>query len=360
MHIDYLSIENLRNIRSAELSPSRCLNILVGKNGAGKTTLLESIYLLARARSFRQQTRARLVNQDAQRLNLFARIETSDKTRHQIGLQQSANRIEIRKDGENLRKRSILAKTLPLTIITPNIQRVLEEDPENRRRLLNWGMFHVEHEYGDLANRYRKTLLQRNKALRGSTEQLKVWDRQIAELGTEIHQRMIGYTKLWNDTICEISETLQLDKPIKLELKTGWRDELTLYEAMEKNLERDKERGFTSCGPHRSDIKIMHNGIPAKNNFSRGEAKIAAVVMILSQTLMTKMNSGESPVMLVDDLHSELDAESYEMVLTLIANQKLQSFVTTLSLDSSLEISGAEESIVFHVEHGCVKGTNLC
>ncbi|MEW8374320.1 MAG: DNA replication/repair protein RecF [Candidatus Thiodiazotropha sp.] len=354
MYIDYLSIENLRNIRSAELSPNKKLNLIAGKNGAGKTTLLESIYLLARARSFRHTARGRLINHKAEQLNLFARLENAAKTRHQIGLQQQSAKTLIRKDGENLKKLSHLAKTLPLTVITPNIQRIVEEDPKHRRRLINWGLFHVEHEYADLANRYRKALLQRNNALRCSAEQLKVWDRQLVSLGMEMHQRMVEYTSVWNKTLYDLVASLQLIKPISLEIKQGWKEEISLSDAIERNLKLDKERGFTSCGPHRSDLKIVQNGASVKNHFSRGEAKIAAVLMLLSQTLITQERTGESPVLLVDDLHAELDAERYKGLLSLITRQDLQSFITTLNRESVYTLVGEGDCSVFHVEHGCV------
>ncbi|MES9992570.1 MAG: DNA replication/repair protein RecF [Candidatus Thiodiazotropha sp.] len=355
MHIDYLSIENLRNIKFAELSPNRNINIVVGKNGAGKTSILESIYLLARARSFRQKTRGRLINEKADKLNLFARLETSDNTKHKIGLEQRSNQITIRKDGENLQKLSFLAKALPLTIITPNIQRVVEEEPEHRRRMINWGMFHVEHGYGDLVRNYKKALLQRNNALRGSRDQIKVWDGQIIDLGSAIHQRMLAYTSQWNESLSQMVDSLDMIKPITLELKKGWKENLTFSEALERNLKLDQERGFSSCGPHRSDIRILQNGVSVKHQFSRGEAKIVAVLMLLSQTRITQLSTGESPVLLVDDLHSELDSERYEKIVSLIYGQGLQSFITTLNRGNLENIPDAGDCTMFHVEHGCLK-----
>lgn len=355
MHIKEITIENLRNIKFAKISPNQKINFIVGDNGAGKTSILESIYLLARARSFRQKKSGRLINDDEDQLNLFARIETTNKTKHQIGFQLKTNQTTIRIDGENLKKLSTLAQSLPLTIITPNIQRLIEEDPTQRRRLLNWGMFHVEHEYGELANRYRKALVQRNNALRSSVAQLKVWDDQLIDLGSKIHQKMVDYTIMWNQTFNEMLAELALIEPISLLLRQGWREELSLQEAMERNLRVDQERGFTSSGPHRSDLRIMQHGKPIKNMFSRGEAKIAAVLMLLSQTAITERKTGESPVLLVDDLHSELDSARYRGLISLISKQRLQSFITTLQIDRS-EIPIEDDACrVFHVEHGQVR-----
>ncbi|MFI0413654.1 MAG: DNA replication/repair protein RecF [Candidatus Thiodiazotropha sp.] len=353
MHIEKIKIENLRNIANAELSPHKKINVIVGCNGAGKTTLLESIYLLARARSFRQLKTGRLIREGEEQLNLFTSfLKTATNNRHHIGLQKTVSETVIRKDGANLKKRSDLAKSLPLTIITPNIQRIIEDDPNNRRRLLNWGMFHVEHEYAFLVNSYKKTLIQRNNALRGSKEQIKVWDSQLIQLGNEIDRRMLEYTKIWNQTLNTLIKVTDLIKPISLKVKQGWKEECSFAEALDSNSKIDTERGFTSCGPHRSDLKILQDGKPIKNIFSRGEAKIAAAIMLLSQTKILEDRTGESPVLLVDDLHSELDNERYANLLKLIEAMKVQSFVTTLDSDRSENLLSADAFQLFHVEHG--------
>ncbi|PVV05547.1 MAG: DNA replication/repair protein RecF [gamma proteobacterium symbiont of Ctena orbiculata] len=352
MHIEQIKIENLRNIEHAEISPNKKLNIITGNNGAGKTTLLESIYLLARARSFRQQKRGQLLKEGKDHLNLFTTLKSMDRSRHQIGLQKTVKETVIRKDGEQLKKLSDLAKTIPLTIITPNIQRIIEEDPKHRRRLINWGMFHVEHEYGDLANRYKKVLVQRNKALRGSIEQIKVWDRQLIDLGEEIDRRMRAYTDVWNQNLQEIVDSTDLIPPISIELKQGWKEQSSLAEALDRSSRMDRERGFTSCGPQRSDLRVLQEGRNIRNIFSRGETKITAIILLLAQTKIIGQRRGENPVLLVDDLHSELDSDHYNRLLSLIINQNLQSFITSLNFQPSKDFKKPGVCGMFHVEHG--------
>jgi DNA replication and repair protein RecF len=359
LRIERIKIENLRNIDYADISPHKKINIIIGNNGAGKTTLLESIYLLARAKSFRQKRTGHLIKEGTERLNLFATLKTVTNARHQIGLQKSSNRTEIKKDGAPLNKLSELAKTIPLTIITPNIQHIIEDDPKQRRRLLNWGLFHVEHDYGALAYRYKKTLIQRNNALRGSTDQLKVWDKQLVQIGGELDKRMSNYCEKWNISLNTLIETTQLVEPISLHLKRGWREEETLLEALERTYKLDRERGYTSCGPHRSDIKLVQKGKQIKSIFSRGEAKITAVLMLLSQINILSERSGELPLLLADDLHSELDTNSYFRLLKLIDDLKLQSFITTLDLMKSQCELTADAYQLFHVEHGEVSNVKL-
>jgi DNA replication and repair protein RecF len=350
--IEKLKIENLRNISYADITPHKKINIILGSNGAGKTTLLESIYILARARSFRQYNTSSLIQENREQLNLFSQLQTSTNQRNRIGLQKSKKKTEIRKDGNSLRKLSELAKTIPLIFITPNIQRVIEEKPEHRRRLLNWGLFHVEHTYGDLAYRYKKILLQRNNSLRGSKEQIHVWDRQLIQIGEELDQMMEKYSVIWNQALQHMIETTQISKPISLTLKKGWKDGETFEAALERCSKVDRERGFTSCGPHRSDLRLLHDGNQIRGIFSRGEAKVTAIIMLLSQTKLISELTGECPILLADDLHSELDKRRYDALLNLIDAMNLQSFITTLSFDSKETILSPDAYQVFHVEHG--------
>jgi DNA replication and repair protein RecF len=354
LQIERIRIENLRNIAYADVSPHKKLNIIFGSNGAGKTTLLESIYLLARARSFRQKKTGRLIREGSEKLNLFTIIQTETNIRHKIGLQKNSKCTTIKKDGETIKKLSKLAKSIPLTIITPNIQRIIEEDPQQRRRLLNWGLFHVEPKYGDLANRYKKILLQRNNALRGSAEQLNVWNKQLVNIGEEIDRIMVEYCEKWNKTLNGLVDNTQLIEPISLYLKKGWREEETFIEALDRTGKIDRERGFTSCGPHRSDIKLIQNEKQIKNVFSRGEAKITAILLLLSQTKMLLEYSGELPILLADDMHAELDNNRYNAIIALIEELQLQSFISTLDFCQDRCDMDSESYQLFHVEHGVI------
>jgi DNA replication and repair protein RecF len=352
LHIKSVKIENLRNITHAELVPHKGLNIIVGNNGAGKTSLLESIYLLARARSFRQKKSGKLINEKAEKLILFAQLLSEDNRVHSIGLEKTTTKTEIRKDGKNLKKLSELAKSIPLTIITPNLQRIIEEEPQNRRRLINWGLFHVEHDYAELANKYKKILMQRNKALRFSHEQIKVWDKQLIPIGNEIFRLMDQYTTSWNCLITELINITRIVKPLSFELIPGWKHDESFADSLERNLILDKERGYTSSGPHRADLRILHNGKLAKNIFSRGEAKLAAILMLLSQMKLLAISNCEKPILLADDLKSELDINSYTMIIDLIQSLDVQCFVTNLECHKTNSTLSDDSYRLFHVEHG--------
>ncbi|MCU7929745.1 MAG: DNA replication and repair protein RecF [Candidatus Thiodiazotropha sp. (ex Codakia rugifera)] len=354
MQIEFLSIENLRNVIKAELEPSSSVNLITGKNGAGKTTLLESIYLLARARSFRQSQNVNLIRKEEELLNIYLKIKNSIGITHRIGLQKKSRTTQVRKDGCNITRLSDLAKSLPITVITSNIQRIIEDEPKHRRRLLNWGLFHVEHDFGNLANRYKKVLQQRNYALRKSSKQISVWDKQLATLGTEINRKMVDYVNDWNAELTRIVQNTAITKSIRMEVRPGWKDGLTLFEAIDANKKLDIERGFTSCGPHRSDLRFMEGSDLIKNRSSRGQMKTVAILMILSQANLQKTKTEETPILLIDDLHSELDKESYLSLLTTISSSHMQSFITALDYNEEHKIIERSHGKLFHVEHGSV------
>ncbi|MCG7929706.1 MAG: DNA replication/repair protein RecF [Candidatus Thiodiazotropha lotti] len=351
MHLQRLKIQNLRNISNAEIFPSDNLNIITGANGAGKTTLLESIYLLARTRSFRQSQNRTLIKSGEEALTIFSELQSEAGTKYRIGLSKKKEGTTVHKDRKKITKLSELAKSLPLTIITPNIQRIVEEGPVHRRKLLNWGMFHVEPFYAQLAQRYNQTISQRNRALSGNRDDLKVWTRQLVELGDQLNQLQKNYLEDWNHALTELSATQDSGYRCRLELYSGWRKGTSFEEALDELTRTDRERGFTSAGPHRLDVKIYVDQRGVKNYFSRGQNKLLALNLMLAQTMLLQIKKEEKPILLVDDLQSELDQDRCLQVLQTISDLKIQTFITDLtkSIGDSIE---EDKYKMFHVEHG--------
>ncbi|MCU7861511.1 MAG: hypothetical protein KZQ86_17150, partial [Candidatus Thiodiazotropha sp. (ex Lucinoma kastoroae)] len=195
---------------------------------------------------------------------------------------------------------------------------------------------------------------QRNNALRKSEKQIIVWDKQVATLGSEINQKMVNYVNEWNTALSIIINHTGIIKPIRLEVRSGWRDGLSLFEAINANKIIDIQRGFTSCGPHRSDLRILEGSELLKNRLSRGQMKLTAILMILGQAAIQSNNTGELPILLGDDLHSELDVDSYQSLLNMISKIGMQSFITALDDREEQKIIERCRGKLFHVEHGSV------
>ncbi|MCG8082281.1 MAG: DNA replication/repair protein RecF [Candidatus Thiodiazotropha taylori] len=351
MDLQRLKIQNLRNISDAEIFPSDKLNIITGANGAGKTTFLEAIYLLARTRSFRQSQNRTLIKSGEESLTIFSELNAESGTMYRIGLSKSREGTTVHKDRKKITKLSELARSLPLTIITPNIQRIVEEGPVHRRKLLNWGMFHVEPFYAQLAQRYNQTISQRNRALSGNREDLKVWTRQLVELGNQLNQLQQTYLEDWNQSITELTESQENGYRCRLELYSGWRKGVSFAQALDELTQTDRDRGFTSAGPHRLDVKINVDQRGVKNYFSRGQNKLLALNLMLAQTKLLQSKQQERPILLVDDIQSELDQERYFQVLQTISDLQIQTFITDLKKDIG-DAFEKDQFKMFHVEHG--------
>ncbi|ODB93445.1 hypothetical protein A3194_01770 [Candidatus Thiodiazotropha endoloripes] len=351
MHLQRLKIQNLRNISDAEIFPSENLNIITGANGAGKTTLLESIYLLARTRSFRQSQNRTLIKTGEPSLTIFSELQSQSGTKYRIGLSKSREGTTVHKDRKKITKLSELAKSIPLTIITPNIQRLVEEGPVHRRKLLNWGMFHVEPFYAQLAQRYNQTIAQRNRALSGNRDDLKVWTSQLVDLGNQLNRLQRDYLKEWNKGIAELFASQQSGYHCRLELYNGWRKGVSFEDALDELTQTDRERGFTSAGPHRLDVRIVVDERGVKNYFSRGQNKLLALNLMLAQTKLLQTKQQERPILLVDDIQSELDHSHYLQVLKAMADLNIQTFITDLT-KNICETFEKDEFKMFHVEHG--------
>ena len=324
--------------------------MLFGGNGAGKTSVLESMVVLSRGRSFRTKQASELIGPVAGSFRLFAEaINNSEKT-HRLGLERSGKHWRARLDGNDVSQLSQLTRGLPLVLMEPNSHLLVSGPPEVRRKYLDWGMFHVEHEFLDTWRRFSKILKQRNAALRFRQEDvLDSIDRVFSELGTRLGQ----LRRMHSNAISEKVQVLLTElgsglADIRLEYRDGWAKE-SLAESLAASREGDLDRGSTGSGPHRADIALFHKDVYARSVLSRGEQKLLSAALLLSQAdILSKQ--GEKPVILLDDLASEFDKHHYESVLSKAHESGGQVWVSGTRKHSI----GIEHKL-FHVEHGAVK-----
>jgi DNA replication and repair protein RecF len=334
------------------MKPNYGVNYIIGNNGAGKTTILEAIYLLARARPIQPIRNRGLITHDQNQLVIYSEIKRDNQTNGKIGLIKDKTITQVKSDGNLIKRVSDLAKKLPISIITPNIQRIIEEGPGHRRKLLNWGLFHVEQSYGSLLTKYNKLLRQRNCALTDQRPELDIWTQQLARIGEEIAVLHNRYVARWYSEIKELLKTTSINTEFEMRHYKGWQSNMSYEESLRSNQMSDQKRQFTNTGVHRMDIRLTSEGREIKNLLSRGQKKILASIMILAQAKMISCSLKETPILLIDDLHSELDTESYELLVSLLENLNMQTFITALSKQSAF--NKKHNIKVFHVEHGCV------
>jgi DNA replication and repair protein RecF len=348
LRIDHLQVQNLRIFKSISFKPTKKINLISGPNGAGKTSLLEAIYLLARNRSFRTNNYASLINSHDKELIISATLVNDSGKGFQIGLKKSTNNTELHIAGEKQKRLSDQARMIPMSIITTSSNKLITEGPKNRRKFLNWGVFHVEPKYADLMSKYNKILLQRNNALRNQQKSYRAWDSQLIYYGKEIDTLRKKYLHYYQIEFARLAENFETLPGIQIRYTQGWNQNLEFSDALKDRDDLDLK--YTYSGPHRADIGFYVDSVKASEYLSNGQIKILSILLILSQLKLVKKITRETPILLIDDIQSELDRTNLIRVVQLLKKLNTQTFVTSIVRDIYLE--DALEDRMFHVEHG--------
>jgi DNA replication and repair protein RecF len=346
MRIQRLDIAGLRRFEAVSLAPGPALNLLTGPNGAGKTSVLEAMHLMAYGRSFRGRVRDGLLREGAPALEIFVEWqETGGRTR-KAGLRHTGQAWQGRLDGADVAHLGELCAALAVVTFEPGSHELVMGGAENRRRLLDWGLFHVEPDFLRLWRRYARSLKQRNALLKAGarTAELDVWEHELAESGEAINRSRETYLARWQPRFAAEADALAPALGAhRLDLQPGWRrDELSLADALLLARPRDLVTGFTSVGPHRADFRIGFMGLPGREALSRGQAKLTALALLLSQARLHAELAGEWPVIALDDLASELDRAHQARVVDDLVATGAQVFVTG---------TDAPEALLAHADH---------
>ncbi|GAB3746585.1 DNA replication/repair protein RecF [Lysobacter olei] len=378
MHVTRLDIHRLRRFDEVQLLPGPGLNLITGDNGAGKTSVLEALHLMAYGRSFRARVRDGLVRQGADATEVFVEWReraTSGATlssegdpltaaagfrTRRAGLRHSGRDWEGRLDGQSVSQLGDLCAALAVVSFEPGSHALITGAAENRRRYLDWGLFHVEHEFLPLWRRYARALRQRNALLkaRAGNDQLDAWDRELAQAGEPLGQYRQRYLEAIEPAVAQLASELAPGLGgVQLSYQPGWRrDEFALVDALLFCRERDRVAGYTSVGPHRADWRIEFGLVPGREALSRGQAKLAALATLLAQAEHHAAVRNDWPVIGLDDLASELDRHHQSRVLAWVASTGAQAFITGTETPAVLQ-APAEAVVRFHVEHGQVVRT---
>jgi len=355
MRVKTLSINNLRNIESTQIDLNPCLNCFIGDNGAGKTSLLEALAVLSKGRTFRSGQISSLIGPEAQNFQIVSMVESQAGDKHRLGMERGADYWTARHNGEDVTQLSELTKLLPYVLLAPGSHTLVSGPPDGRRKYLDWGVFHVEHAFLVLWRRYSRVLKQRNAALRQSNSMMvESLDPQFIQLGEQLHLARDKHANRLNEMLQQklplFNQTLD---GITLSYRKGWAGD-SLSEAIKLAGPRDMDRGLTGPGPHKADLYLALNGTPAKERLSRGEQKAMTAAMIMAQAQLI-CESGEKPVLMLDDLASELDAEHMGRVLKAGLDLGVQIWLTGTELTPAIDACDGSYT-VFHVEHGRVTG----
>ncbi|HAR79522.1 MAG TPA: DNA replication/repair protein RecF [Succinivibrionaceae bacterium] len=337
MNIKRLLVQNFRNINFLEFYPSPKFNLIYGPNGSGKTSLIEAITYLALGRSFRNIRYTHLINNKSNLFSLYSEVERDGSTKTDtIGLSRSKGKSAPLAININQEKKSRLidiADRICVQIIHPQGTDLITGTPEIRRSFIDWGTYYQFSEFKSTWIRYKRLLSQRNALLKQSADKsmIVIWDQVFAELSEKIAVLRQEYISALLPILEEKIHKFLPDFNFKFYISKGWDDGSDLLKLLTLNLEKDRVLGYTFYGCHRADLKIKYNQIPASEVLSRGQLKLLVCAMRLSQGALLKKQTGKDCIFLIDDISSELDSHSQELLFEDLSNSTSQVFITNIS-----------------------------
>ncbi|MEE3003114.1 MAG: DNA replication/repair protein RecF [Pseudomonadota bacterium] len=350
-----LQCSGFRNLKKLNLDFNHQFVIFHGENGSGKTSLLEALYFLSHAKSFRASSLKKLICHDSESFSLFSYLV--DGTRSiPLGIERDlSGKQKIRFDSESIPSIGAVAQSLPVQFLDTDAHRLLAGSPSNRRSFLDWGVFHVEHCFSDDWRSYQKVLKQRNHLLKlgCGDEYVEPWTRQLIEYGEKITAARSNYVFIFGETFSSLWKELMPLFPVpELGFFKGWRD-CSLEEALFSSMGQDRRYGYTTCGPHRFDLKIELDGRSVFDFFSQGQQKSLIYALKVAQGLFLKNSSKKDVVYLIDDLPAELDETRLGLVVEVLRSHAAQVFIT--SIDNKFDFRGLEfDSVLYPISGGSV------
>jgi len=356
-HLQQLTVRHLRNLEGAALSLDARHNVLYGRNGSGKTSVLEAVYMLGAAKSFRAKHLRQVVRRDERGLKLQASVIRSGQAPVTLAVEHSEGRTTLQANGSPVARASELAHYLPVLLVNTDSHHIVAGGPIQRRRLLDWGVFHVEHGYAAVLSRYQHALKQRNSALQAGPAAGvpgHIWNQELAQCAIAVDQARERYFTLWLPWVRHYLDGFLSQLPISVKYQRGWPEEEAYLQTLERAAGEDRRFGYTRYGPHRANIHLSLNGVPAEQNVSRGQQKLLVMALAFAQAAVLNEQRDDPCVVLIDDLAAELDAAHRQLAMQLLDELGGQS-ILAVTEPELLTAAGLPAPKMFHVEHGAVQ-----
>lgn len=340
MRIIALNVEGDRNLARVRLEPGPRFNVFYGDNGQGKTNLIEAVYVLATLRSFRTAKLAELVALGGTRATLSARVVRADTERRYDVLIEPPRR-QVLLDGKPARPLARYFGGWNVVLFAPEDMQVARGAPAERRRFLDRAVFARQPSYLAVAQDFDKVLRSRNAVLRAMADgdrragsMLPVYDQQLAPLAVAVAAaRQALVAELVPRFAAGFEAITRTGLPVHAryqtapELASG--DPAAVMAAFARDAARDAARGSTSLGPHRDDLAFTLCGQPADQFASQGQLRALVLAWKIAELELLREVHGEPPILLLDDVSSELDDERNQHLFAYLATHQHQCFITT-------------------------------
>lgn len=357
MYICKLLLKNFRNIKNLNIELSKGINIFYGNNAQGKTNILEAIYFSSIGRSHRTHIDKELINFDEK--NAYIQILVKNKE-----IKEKID-IHIRKDNKKgiainnipIKKLGELFGILHIVMFSPEDLQLVKSGPSERRKFMDIELCQISNIYYYNIQQYYKILKQRNNLLKSIQKNNKmkdsifIWDEQLIEYGTKVikyRKKFIENVKIYSSNIHKkITNNIEdLDIIYKLNVS-----EDDFYNKLTKNIEKDIFYGTTSFGPHKDDIIFLVNGIDVREYGSQGQQRSVSLSTKLSQIEIIKDERGTNPILLLDDVLSELDENRQNFLIESIKD--IQTVITCTGTENILK-NLFEKVNIYNVKNGIV------
>lgn len=375
MQIKALNLQNYRNYtrQSCDFCPS--LNLLIGSNAQGKTNLIEAIYYLSIGKAYRPMKDEQLIRWEQSSFHIQGTV-ANRQGQAVIEIQYDKNAKQaknIRIGGLPLQKNDELSGHLTSVLFSPDNMSIIKGAPQERRRFLDYDISQISRVYAKNLQKYQRLLVQRNMLLKRlnykkissqeKVSELAIWDEQLIATGEEIIEKRLQtiakltpLTRLMQRKLSGGQENLELhyifNRKEALQQGPSLRDKLT--QARQESFEEDLKYGVTQWGPHRDDLAITINGIALKQYGSQGQQRTAVLALKLAELEFFRGESGEYPILLLDDVMSELDQERRQQLIQIIREKKIQCFITSTD-NISFDNDEKRQIYTFEVNNGRIQ-----
>ncbi len=348
MQIKKIKIENFRNYHEEEVNFHKKVNVIVGDNAQGKTNLLESIYVSSLGRSFRTTKDKEMILFEEPYARIRATYITEDQEKKvDIGFSKEGKK-EIKVNNIKVEKMTEMLNHFYVVVFSPEDLKIVKEEPEKRRNFIDRELCKMRISYLNNLVQYKKILMQRNAYLKSDKKDrqaMQVWDDALSQYGALVILQRQTFVEEINLISREIHKKITQGKE-QLEIKyqpsikpEGDREELVakMQKKLADTYKSDLYAGNTGVGPHKDDILILINGIAARQYGSQGQQRTAALSMKLAEIHLIEKEKGEKPILLLDDVLSELDGDRQKYLIQALSESQI--FITAAELNPQLEES---------------------
>ena len=365
MYIETVKLTNFRNYNECEVNLKPHLNVFKGNNAQGKTNFLESIYFSSIGKSPKTTKEKDLIlwGKDSSKIQINLKKQYFNQTIETFINTKTNKSVKI--NGLAIRKIGDLIGEMPVVYFSPEEIGLVKDGPSDRRRFMDIDISQLNRNYFYFLCRYEKVLAERNKLLKQTknfdslADTIDLWDEQLSEIASKIIFFRLDFIEKIKEPAKKVHANITSNKEdleVKyqgIQIKNVAEIKAKLLNSYKTTLKKDFEFGYTTVGPHRDDIEITVNGVDIRNFGSQGQQRLATLSLKIAELVLFEKQTGEKPILLLDDVLSELDGKRCQNLLKEIENY--QTILTTTKFTRKID----ENSAIFVVKNATIQQKEL-